>query len=177
MNSVVFRHVAAMAVAAGLSFSVGAQTLSKLNGTWVVDPQATEKYLIAMGPPPRNSEWLPATIARMCVLSITFDENNLIIDSPGPGGSERPSRLIPKQESKGKAVYELQAHNGKTSTVTVSFLNDQHITIGFGQLPLEEYAVWKRGYKPNRIRSEQDVRQAMEPCVAALKNVPYLKDK
>lgn len=164
------------AVICGLFPLAGAgQIPADLIGTWVIDAKQTEEHLIKLGPPPRNGEWIPSIILRLCLTTMTFEEDRLIYDPISPAPMVQSFSLEPQQDK--KLTYTIQTANGGKDTLTISFLNKDSITVKTEKIGLDEYGVWKRGMRPNRQTAQNDYKQAFDSCASALNNVPFVKAK
>ncbi len=82
-------------------------------------------------------------------------------------------RLEPQQDK--KLTYTIQTAEGDKDTITISFLNEESITVKFAKIGLDEYGVWKRGNRPNQQSAESDFRKAFDACASALNNVPFVR--
>lgn len=167
------RHLSTSVIGGLFSLAALGQTPAALDGTWVIDAKQTEERLIKIGPPPKNAEWLPAIILRLCVTTMTFEGNVMTIDPISPAPTTQSFRLEP--QSVKELTYIFQTLNGEKETLTISFLNEENITIRSAKVGLDEYGVWKRGKRPNRQTAETDFKQAFDACASALSNVPFVK--
>lgn len=152
-----------------------AQLPSGLIGTWVIDAKQTEEYLKKVGPPSHNAEWIPSIVARQCVTTMAFQVDTMIVDPITPAPMAQSFRLEPQQGK--ELTYSIETADGGKDTLTISFLNDENITVKSTKIELDGYGVWKRGNPVNRQTAERDFKQAFDTCVSALDNVPFLRKK
>lgn len=169
------RHLTAVTICGLFPLVAAGQTSADLTGTWVIDVKQTEEHLLKLGPPPRNAEWLPSIILRQCVTSMSFEGETVIIDFISPAPMAESFRITPLQDR--KLSYTIQTANGGKDILTISFLNKDNITVKSEKIGLDEYGVWKRGKKPNQQTAQIDFQQALNSCISALGNVPFIKGK
>lgn len=174
-NNVPMRRCIANVVCGLFPLVATGQVPAELSGTWVIDAKQTEERLNKVGPPSRNAEWLPSIILRQCVTTMTFEGEAMIIDPISPAPMAQSFRLEPQQGK--KFTYTVQTADGGKDTLTITFLNEESITVKSEKVGLDEYGVWKRGKRPNRQTAQIDFKQAFDSCASALENVPFVKTK
>lgn len=145
-----------------------------LEGTWTIDVLATVAKVKKLDPPARNAEWLPSILLRQCVTTLTFDQGSMIVDPISPAPIAQTFRL--KRQSDKELTFTLVGTGDeKKDTVSVTFLKSDNITVKSAKIGLDEYAVWKRGKRPNRDTAEQDFKHVFDSCASALEHIPFFK--
>lgn len=153
--------------------SASGDQVQSLEGTWAIDPVATAAHIKRLGPPAQNAEWLPSILLRLCVTTLTFENGSMTVDPISPAPMTQVFRL--EQQSERKLAFMLiGAVDGKKDTLTIAFLNSNNITVKSANIGLDEYAVWKRGKRPNRNTTERDFKQAFDSCTSAFQNVSFI---
>jgi len=104
---------------------------------------------------------------------MTFEGDTMTIDPISPAPIAQSFRLEPQQDK--QLTYTIRTAEGKNDTITISFLNEESITVKSAKIELDEYGVWKRGKRPSRQTAESDFKQAFDTCASALNNVPFVK--
>ena len=173
MKNTIFSRLTVVMICGLFSLAAMGQVSKELNGTWVIDAKQTEEFLKRVGPTPNNAEWLPAIVLRQCVTTMTFEGDTMTMDPISSAPMAQSFRLEPQQDR--KLTYTIRTADGGKDTLTISFLNEENITVKSAKVGLDEYGVWKRGKQPNRQTAENDFKQAFDTCASALKNVPFIK--
>lgn len=173
LKNITFRHLALVMIFGLFSLAAMGQVSRELNGTWVIDIKQTEEFVKRVDPPPHNAEWLPAILLRQCITTMTFEGDTMTMDPISPSPMVQSFRLEPQKDR--KLTYLIQTDDGGKDTLTISFLNEENITVKSAKVELNEYGVWKRGKRPNRQTTQQDFMQALDTCASVLKNVSFIK--
>ena len=144
-----------------------AASANHLDGVWVLDAKATEHSMIN-GPRPTNpkkvAEWLIVLGGYLPLLTYEFEGDKLV--SSAHGGSKKTEyRLISREDSKMHFVSSA-APEGRTDTLTVSVVNDDHIQV-LSVMPETGYLLWKRrSVKPGQA-SPNDIKAEIDTWVAS----------
>lgn len=122
-----------------------------LRGTWVVDIEATEAFLLKNPPPQsRDSDWFGMTFGIVLQTIYEFGNNSLSVSLY----TIPEKRTIPLASSgNNELVYSLENREDKNKTVTfvVTPVDSEHIRVVVNPDVFSPYVVWKRAsLDPNR---------------------------
>lgn len=151
-----------------------AEMPEELKGTWILDAQATEHYIMTSPKwKPETAKYLPTIMERMSYYVFEFDEG-VIIASRRAKKETLPVAL--KENDKKKYVFKGEIRN-QTITMTVTFVNDTTINIRSSATDDMDYYLWKRGRLDKNRISKDDRSQPIELMKKALNNSSIKSDE
>lgn len=150
-----------------IPLTASAASANHLDGVWVLDAKATE-YSMINGPrltnPKEVAEWLMIVGGYLPLFTYEF-EGDKIISSAHGASKKTEYRLISHEDSKMQFVSSANTE-GRTDTLTVSVVDDNHIRI-LSAMPETGYLLWKRGsLKPGQA-SANDIKAAIDVWVVS----------
>jgi hypothetical protein len=158
---------------ATVAINTQADTSSRLDGLWVVDPKATEDYVLGAPLPPnadKLSDWFGVAGGFMAIFTYEFKGNVALIGTLGPGnqaleyqqditkGAE--TRYIPKQTSDSKA-----------DKFSVLNMDNGNIRIIQSKAPETGYIIWKRSQIKTKPISSEELLDISKEWMASIENI------
>jgi hypothetical protein len=158
MNKVPLMILALLAMLV-LSTTACAQTPVVLNGTWVVDPTATEKFLKKSPPSHQDLQWFSLSSGLMFQMIYEFTDNAIAV-SAYTSEKKFMYKLLPEENNKLRYVSEIK-QDGRDDIGTVTIVSDENISISSSQSPGTKYFLLKRVKLNPKTRGE-DGKRAFE---------------
>jgi len=143
------RALAGLIIVAISATAASAEMPKALKGTWILDAQATEKYIKAQ--PDWDAEHagiLKEQLYQMREMMFEFTDDAFVASRLGLKEKERVSVTLKESNSK-KFVFEAKM-SGKAGALTVTFVTDTAITVEQSGDDSMRYYLWKRGSLPEK---------------------------
>jgi len=137
------RVLVAIAITGVAPIGAFAAMPEELKGSWILDAEATEKYM-KTSPKWRaaDEKYLPTILKRMSQVLYEFKGDTISVSMRGK------RQVLPvalKKSSSKKHVFEGEVQ-GKLLTMTVAFVDDATINIRSSSTDDMHYYLWKRGH-------------------------------
>jgi len=163
-NAFVVLSVVAFSTAAAL-----ADMPKELKGTWILDAEATEKY-VQTSPKwkDEDAKRLPMIMKRMSQVLYELKDGAMIATMWGR--SQTVAVTLNKRDGK-SYVFDAKVRD-QTMTMTVTFVSDATITIRSSTTDDMDYFLWKRGKLPkeagpnDKALALEAMKKAMEQATA-----------
>lgn len=154
------------------SIQQNSQLSNKLEGTWIVDPKATENFVLN-APPPANAdklaEWFGIAGGYWALFTYEFDGDSATM-SAYRGARKFEFKLLSQQGTE----IKYSRKNGTSSpakTLSVSLLKNGNIKIVPSESPESSYILWKRGSLKTGQARPDDVMAASKSWIASIHNI------
>ncbi len=153
-------------------------SVSKLRGTWIVDPKATERLVLSATPPPnayKLAEWFGLAGGYWALFTYEFDGDVAVMNAYR-GSKKLEFQLLSHQGEEIK--YALKGDASSTArTLSVFFAGDGNLKIVPSESPESNYVLWKRGTVNTERTTPDDIMAVSKTWLASIQNiVKYLKE-
>ncbi|MBW2664449.1 MAG: hypothetical protein JRD93_21350 [Deltaproteobacteria bacterium] len=143
-----------------------AEMPKSLQGTWIIDAEATETY-IKTSPKwkAEDAKYLPTIMKRMSQVVYEFDDDSITVSMRG---KKQPLQVALKQSEKKSYIFEGNVGD-KVFTLTVSITDEGNLNIRSSATDDMDYYLWKRGQPDNKAEVD-DKKLAIELMKKSLEN-------
>jgi hypothetical protein len=148
------------------------QLASELKGTWVIDPKATENFVLRTTPPPNASklaEWFGLAGGYWALATYEFDGDSATM-SAYRGARKFEFQFLSQQGTEIKYTLKNDT-SSPAKTLSVSLLKDGNIKIVPSESPESIYVLWKRGTLKTEQATHDDVIAASKVWLTSIQNI------
>lgn len=148
------------------------QLASKLKGTWVIDPKATENFVLNATPPSNASklaEWFGLAGGYWALFTYEFDGDSATM-SAYRGARKFEFQLLSQQGTEIKYTLKNDT-SSPAKTLSVFLFKDGNIKIVPSENPESSYVLWKRGALKTEQATPDDVMAASRTWLDSLQNI------
>lgn len=160
-----------------LTTNAYAADVNNLNGMWILDSAATEKF-VANSPMPSDAndlaQWFMIAGGYMALFSYQFDGKTVIEDAYGGRGKKTEYRLLSNQEADFNYKQANVATGAETHTLSVSVLENGHLKIVKAGLDGMTYLLWKKSPVTNEHVTKDEVMAASKVWIKSMGNIVEL---
>jgi hypothetical protein len=145
---------------------------SKLKGTWVIDPKATENFVLSATLPANASklaEWFGLAGGYWALFTYEFDGDSATM-SAYRGARKLEFQLLSQQGAEIKYTPKNDT-SSPAKTLSVFLLKDGNIKIVPSESPESSYVLWKRGALKTEQATPDYVMAASRTWLASLQNI------
>ncbi len=144
----------------------------KLKGAWIVDPKATENFVLN-GTPPSNAtklaEWFGLAGGYLALFTYEFDGDSATMSAYG-GVRKLEFQLLSQQGTEIKYALKNDT-SSPAKTLSVFLLQDGNIKIVPSESPESSYLLWKRGALKTGQATPDDVMAVSKAWLVSIQKV------
>lgn len=148
-----------------------------LNGTWIIDTKATEKFVLSTHPfkDENSANSFLHHISFLGSLIFDFDGNKLFFGT-FPGDERKREYLLVSQNGSEKKYNSKNTQDGSKvsetpETLIVTELNEENITIYFSNSTEMQYLLWRRVTLDPNKKTPNDFKPEFDAFIEMIRNI------